>query len=341
MNQELKGPGKLLDSNGALAQRGWAKQLVLQYDAADIQANRLRIKEWDYYIVLNAEGRYGLATVIADNRYMGLATCTFFDYENGKQVDFLVPKIFPMGKLGMPPDSAAGDICCSDRHCILNYTLEPRGRHLYGRYTKSLLHGEIEFDIFLSQPPMDTMVIATPWAEKATAFYYNQKINCMRAEGYVKIGGKTYNFSPEKDFGTLDWGRGVWTYDNTWYWGSGSALVDGIPFGFNIGCGFGDTSAASENMLFYDGVCHKLDRLHFEIPKGSYLKPWRFVTNDGRFDMDFVPVYDNRTHISLGILSQNAHQVFGKLHGKAILDNGTALDIQDMFCFAEQVRNRY
>lgn len=72
----------------------------------------------------------------------------------------------------------------------------------------------------------------------------------MRASGKVLYGGKLYEFSPETDFGALDWGRGVWTYDNVWYWGSGSGDIDGHRFGFNIGYGFGDTSAASENVIF-------------------------------------------------------------------------------------------
>ncbi len=341
MQQQLKGSGKLLRADGSLAQAGWAKQLVLEYSAADVRGKKLRLKEWDYYIVLNAQGKYGLATVVADNRYMGLVTCTFFDYENGVKQDFIVPKLFPMGKLGMPGDSSSGDVRYRDRHCSLSYTLSPGGRHLRGTYEKSLFHGAVEFDIRLSQPPMDTMVIATPWAEDKRAFYYNQKINCMPAEGYVKLDGKTYGFAPEQDFGTLDWGRGVWTYDNTWYWGSGNGWVEGKPFGFNIGYGFGDTSAASENMLFYDGVCHKFDRLHFEMPKDSYLKPWKFISNDGRFDMDFTPVYDNRTDINAVILAQDAHQVFGRINGKAVLDDGRALEIRDLFCFAEQVHNRY
>ena len=53
---------------------------------------------------------------------------------------------------------------------------------------------------------------------------FNQKINCMRASGYFLFDGKRYEFNPTADFGTLDWGRGVWTYDNTWYWGSGNWL---------------------------------------------------------------------------------------------------------------------
>ena len=66
----------------------------------------------------------------------------------------------------------------------------------------------------------------------------------MPAEGYMSFDDVTYWFSPDKDYGTLDWGRGVWTYDNTWYWGSGNGTVGGKAFGFNIGYGFGDTSAA-------------------------------------------------------------------------------------------------
>ncbi len=61
----------------------------------------------------------------------------------------------------------------------------------------------------------------------------------MRASGWIKYDGVRYAFDPSTDFGTLDWGGGVWTYDNTWHWGSGNADIGGVPFGFNIGYGFG------------------------------------------------------------------------------------------------------
>ena len=125
------------------------------------------------------------------------------------------------------------------------------------------------------------MTIATPFDKKAH-FYFNQKINCLRAEGRVNYKGIDYTFQKEDSFGVLDWGRGVWTYKNTWYWGSGSGQVAGVPFGFNIGYGFGDTSAATENMLFYAGKAHKLSEVVFNIPtdsngKDDYLKPWTFT----------------------------------------------------------------
>jgi hypothetical protein len=188
---------------------------------------------------------------------------------------------------------------------------------------------------------MDTMVIATPWSDNKKAFYYNQKINCMRASGKASFDGKDYVFNPETDFGTLDWGRGVWTYDNTWYWGSGNGVIEGKPFGFNIGYGFGNTAAASENILFYDGVAHKLDDVIFNIPDDSYMKPWTFTSSDGRFEMDFVPVLDRAAKISLGVIVTDQHQVFGKMSGKAMLDDGKVLEIKDLLCFAEDVHNKY
>lgn len=151
----------------------------------------------------------------------------------------------------------------------------------------------------------------------------------------------TYWFSPEKDYGTLDWGRGVWTYDNTWYWGSGNGTIAGKPFGFNIGYGFGDTSAATENILFYDGKGHKLDDVTFHIPEDDYMKPWTFTSSDGRFEMEFVPVLDRAASMSAFVVSTDQHQVFGKMSGRAVLDDGRFIDLKDFMCFAEKVHNKY
>ena len=188
------------------------------------------------------------------------------------------------------------------------------------------------------------MVICTPF-EKDGHFYYNQKINCMRAAGEVTIGARRWVFSPEDSFGVLDWGRGVWTYHNTWYWGSASGLAGGVPFGFNIGYGFGDTSAATENMLFYDGKAHKLSQVTFHIPmkdgREDYMSPWTFSSDDGRFEMDFVPVLDRAACTSAGIIKSDQHQVFGRFSGTAVLDDGTRLDIHDLMGFAEKVENKW
>ena len=203
----------------------------------------------------------------------------------------------------------------------------------------------IKGSITLEKMDDDSMVIATPYKESKVHFYYNQKINCMPASGKVEFDTKEYIFDEKNSFGTLDWGRGVWTYKNTWYWGSASGLYEGKRFGFNIGYGFGDTSNASENMLFYEGKGHKLSQVTFNIPqkdgKDDFLSPWTFTSDDGRFEMDFVPVMDRAANTDFIILGSNQHQVFGRFSGKAILDDGRIIEIKDFLGFAEKVANKW
>lgn len=169
----------------------------------------------------------------------------------------------------------------------------------------------------------------------------------MRAEGWFSFDGKRYVFNSENEaLATLDWGRGVWTYDNTWYWGSGQMILEnGIRFGFNIGYGFGNTSAASENMLFYNGTSHKLADVSFNIPmengKYQYTKPWTFTSSDGRFEMKFNPIIDRQAPLDIKFMCMLPHQVFGKMSGTAILDDGTKIEIKDKLVFAERVHNKW
>ena len=141
----------------------------------------------------------------------------------------------------------------------------------------------------------------------------------------------------------LDWGRGVWTYHNTWYWGSASYHVGGVPFGWNIGYGFGNTSAASENVLFYNGRAHKLSQVKFNIPGGErdFMSPWTFTSDDGRFEMDFVPVLDRAACTDVKLIKSDQHQVFGMFTGKAVLDDGTVIEVRDFPGFAEKVENKW
>ena len=338
MQHEITQNGPLLNANGTLREPGWARSLLLDYRRADVKAGKLRIKEWDYYIITNDS--FGVALTIADNSYMGLISASVLEFEKPWEQTTTVLTAFPMGKYGLPETSSAGDTLYGDKRVQMAFRVQPGERRLSCRFARFLGEDALELELTLAQPPMDSMVIATPF-DAPRAFYYNQKINCMPASGVMTLGSRRFEFAPETSFGTLDWGRGVWTYDNTWYWGNGNGIVNGKPFGFNIGYGFGNTSAASENLLLYGGVAHKLSRVQFNIPEESCLKPWTFSSDDGRFEMDFVPVIDRVARTNALIIESDQHQVFGRFTGRAVLDDGTPLELKDFLGFAEKVRNRY
>ncbi len=341
MQHEITYSRPLLDGNGNIAEPGFARSLLPVYSRSSIKASPLRIKEWDYYLVNN--GEFALALTIDDNGYMGLDSISLLDFRTGLNITTSPMSLMPLGKIGLPETSVKGDTRHSGKGFEIIFENPGNGRRrLIARMEKFGPEGGIDADVVLSDEPKESMVICTPF-EKQGHFYFNQKINCMRASGTVRYGGRDYVFSPDVSFAVLDWGRGVWTYHNTWYWGSASYHINGVPFGWNIGYGFGDTSAATENMLFYDGKAHKLSNVKFNIPGGEkdFMSPWTFTSDDGRFEMDFVPVMDRASCTDLKLIKSDQHQVFGRFSGKAVLDDGTVLEISDFPGFAEKVENKW
>ena len=331
----------LLDAAGNLNEPGYAKTLLPRYRRADIRANRLRIKEWDYYLINN--GRFALALTVADNGYMGMDSISLLDFEKGWEITTSPMSLLPLGKLHLPETSVRGDVRHGGKHHDLAFENDGSGRRvLTARMENFGPKGALSAQIELSGTPEESMVICTPFG-KEKHFYFNQKINCLRASGEVSYGGRVYVFDPAESFAVLDWGRGVWTYQNTWYWGSASGLADGVPFGWNIGYGFGDTSAATENMLFYDGKAHKLSQVTFHIPGGErdFLSPWTFDSDDGRFEMDFVPVLDRASCTDVKLIKSDQHQVFGRFTGRVVLDDGREIRVKDFPGFAEKVENKW
>lgn len=344
MRQRRLTPGPLLDDEGVLVEAGWSNAEVRTYDRNRVTASRLRIKEWDYYCVLSdgGDGPFGLALTVADNGYMGLLGVSWLDLASGDETteNSLVP--FPAGRLRLPASADHGDVVVDRGGIHIEYRNEGNARRLIVDHPRFGGGRGLSGELLLAQPPMDRMAIATPFPRARKAFYYNQKINCLPAQGTITVGGRDHAFDPRTAFGVFDWGRGVWTYDNTWYWGSASGVHDGTPFGFNIGYGFGDTTAASENMLFHDGVAHKLDRVHFHLPRDTYDgAPWRFTSNDERFEMEFEPILDRAADVNALVIRSTQHQVFGRFSGIATLDDGTRLTVDGLLGFAEEVRNRW
>jgi hypothetical protein len=343
MQNEIRKNLNLLDGNGCITEEGWARFPYWKYDREAIKASALRIKEWDYYAVLSEDKKYGLTFTISDLGYLGLSAICFLDFEKRyfKQIDTM--SILPMGKTAFPADSDNGSVAFADKKVSIEL-MAGKGKRYIKFESPDMIDASgnkgLKGEITLMQPEaLESMVIATSWKENRKAFYFNRKINCMPASGYFTIGTKKYSFEPGKDFGVLDWGRGNWTYKNRWYWGSASGLADGVPFGWNIGYGFSDRTPATENVIFYSGKAHKITDVTFHIDTSDYLKPWKFTSSDGRFEMAFEPAIDRDSAVNLGILKSVQHQVFGYFTGKAVLDDGKIVEIKDFLGFAEDVLN--
>ena len=339
--QHRLSPGPLLDEQGNLLEAGYAFDLVKEYDRKKIKGLKGRIKEWDYYYI--GDNEYGVALTIDDNSYMGLASVSVLDYKNKTEVTKSFIKWFTYGKVGFPSSSKDGDVFIEGKQYSLYFGNKNGKRHLVC-HMKNLVKGQdFDCDITLNETNGHSMVIATPFNKKKH-FYYNQKINLLKAHGYFTFGKINHQFH-KIALGVLDWGRGVWTYSNTWYWSSLNAHQDGHNIGFNLGYGFGDTSKASENMFFYDQEVYKLEDVVFEIPQDEkgryqYMKPWTFRSEKGDINLTFTPCIDRYANTNALIIQSKQHQVFGYFSGTIKVED-KEFHLNNLLGFAERVTNRW
>lgn len=333
--------GALLNEKGDLAEAGYATSLVKTYDRKAIKAAGMRIKEWDYYYI--GDQRFGIALTIADNSYMAMASISVLNYKHNTQTTKSPMKWFTFGKTKLPSSSVDGDVSLVGKGFSMVFKNTNGKRHLVCHMDNFRGDEAFDCDITCELTTPHSMVIATPFKKKKH-FYYNQKINLLSCSGSFSVGTGSYIFKPEC-LGVLDWGRGVWTYKNTWYWSSLNGQYDGHNIGFNLGYGFGDTSAASENMLFYDQEVFKLDDVKFNIPVDSkgkelFTDPWTFTSEKGDIDLKFVPMFDRASDTNALIIRSNQHQVFGKFSGTFKVD-GREIKFENLVGFAEKVMNKW
>ena len=118
-----------------------------------------------------------------------------------------------------------------------------------------------------------------------------------------------------------------------------AAPRSGSRVGLNLGFGFGDTSAATENTLLVDGRIHKLGQLTFEYDNTNFMKPWRMRSD--RVELTFTPFLDRTAKTNLLLIRSEVHQMFGHYEGTVADDSGVDVEITGLVGWAEEHQARW
>jgi hypothetical protein len=345
MQTELTHSTPLLKEDGSLAQVGWARYPILDcnLEKAAFYPRGLRllqfarIKRWDYYAIFTPR-RFFSAT-IADLGYAANLFVYTMDLENGDLHEEGL--VVPFG-LGVRLSQQTVGVCkYQAKGVCLHFQTHPGLRQISVDWPSFHDGRGIEAEISLSQVQgHESMNIVIPIGQRR--FYYNHKINCLPASGRLKYGDYQEELSPQTCLGQLDWGRGVWEYSSFWNWASASGFLNGgRTVGLNLGTGFGDTSAATEDALVLDGRVYKLDRVHWDYVSGDYMQPWKFRDDHGRLDLIFTPFKDRTATTHLGIIDSEVHQMFGHYRGLVVADDGEKIRLDGLLGFAEEHKARW
>ncbi len=337
----------LLGTDGSLLAKGWARHNVFDYNRNYVKTGIMSRKEWDFYQV--SDGRYMVQLSFANITIGGYVAAKLIDLEKGEQV-VDATQLFLLGKNRLIPP-AKGDVPNRFAEKIgkaqFDFDTKETSRRLWFKMPIKGKTVECEFSMDI-MPELENITTVLPFAGDSTKYFMTTKQNCMPCEGTFKYGDDVYSFGKEDSFCALDWGRVNTPHEMVWYWGNGSSYITDANgekhiFGFEITWAIGDESNATETCIFYDGKAHKFGAVDVEtFPKpDKFMQPWKFISEDGRFNMTMTPTFDHHSDMNVGVARMHTHQVHGLWSGDVILDDGTKLEIKDMYAFCEYVENKW
>ena len=121
-NHEVTERQPLLGADGKIAEPGWARRPVWEYDRSRITAPAFRIKEWDYYLVMNEN--YGAAFTLSDNGYVGLQSVSLLNFREGWEHTETILTALPMGRMKLPASSEKGTVQYRDKKLRMEFRVE-------------------------------------------------------------------------------------------------------------------------------------------------------------------------------------------------------------------------
>jgi hypothetical protein len=110
-----------------------------------------------------------------------------------------------------------------------------------------------------------------------------------------------------------------------------------MPYLFNLGDGFGDDQAGTENLVVYDDVAHKLGRVTWSHDPADPMVDWSFEADDGRLSLMLHPIAPEISDLDLGAKFSHLRKAYGTYSGTIVLDDGTELVVVDVPGFAERM----
>ncbi len=334
MQKELNSKIELLNSKGELNFKGYAKKMNFIYNRDKVKYFPLKLKEWNFYQFISS--KYVIQLTIGHVSYMCSVTATLINLENGDKKEVNVMKPFFIPKLELDPENNSFSEF-KEKDFYMSFEVKDDKRILYFKgKNKKYQNVEIKLDVD-NDPNNEKMVIATPF-NKSTQFYLNYKENYYKANGYARFDDLVVDFT--NSTGLVDWGRGVWPYKHEWFWGNLTSNINGVPFGFNIGWGFGNLENATENMFFYNKKAYKIGELKVSRDVNDYMKSWILKDDEDSIYLEFTPLYDNYTENKYVVIDTHCNQVYGYFKGYIKVDN-QKIEFENLLAFIEHAVNKW
>ena len=291
--------------------------------------NAFREKRWCYAGIVSPDLFFGAAVVHLG--YAASAFCFGLDRETGKLTEFTtVCPPFGRVRYDRNPETGTSRFKGPGRQIEISGDLS-ENKHLRVNLDRPAITAEVDFstggqDFLPVHFPMDMGRGKTAFTTKAAG---------MRAKGRIRLGGNTFDLSPDSAFALWDWTHGAYHRETFWNWtcgaGRGVEAGDGEAshrIGFNFSRDVYENGQL-ENTLWVDGQPEPVAAMEYTYDTKAPLSPWTIESEDGRIKLKFFPRGLRRANENYLVLASRFIQPCGRFEGKIMTRSGVELILED------------
>ncbi|MDR2658563.1 MAG: DUF2804 domain-containing protein [Spirochaetaceae bacterium] len=333
---EITAPVSIFDDVGKLCNFGWARGPFFHYDRNLLWTPARSITETERYIIFSPTHLFAFELYDAGIfGHISICAVSLLDKTISSKFEKLP---FPMGILELPNQSEDTVIKKVVKGSLMEFICIENGGRIIKIDSPHLTHnnrlrGEV---VLIAQEEAQSISTHSQWRRQKERFQLIRCSPCYTVEGVMQFENKPHLFNKGRAWGIYEWIRNVRPKKDIHYWASACGMHKGRQIGFNVGYGSADSSAGTENAFFVNGVLHKLDQVTFKISPSNWLEPWHFTSNNERLEMNFVPIQRNFYQNNFLFYSLRVRQFFGFFSGRVVLDDGVAINFNNITGFAER-----
>jgi hypothetical protein len=294
---------------------------------------RLRLKEWQHWVLIHPEISVSVAVVSA--KFIDVTWCAIFD-RAGRQVQEASHDLFP-GSVHVAKE--VYDDCCrvsKKGYAIDIINLLKDSRHeiridIAERPGFPAVKGQLVARESLDE--VSPLVAALPFASGLP--FYSHKVPCP-LEGQLTIGGREYHFDRTTCIALLDEHKAYYPYKTFWKWATfayrdkGERII-GVNLTHNV---IPESDKWNENAIWIGKDISLVGPARFSIPKNP-MEQWRIDTEDGNVALIFTPLGLRKKDTNL-LLSRSCYvMAFGHFSGRLTDKEDKSHEIKDAFGLTE------
>jgi len=293
----------------------------------------IQTREWQAFQVNNEQ--YFVMIAIYNAKKISLLQCIIFDKTQQKKYKYEA-KVSPLkmsisnGLYNTKSSYHSKHINYNIEHDIEQHWLSIRIEWKMSKDLPALIfHVEGNHNIHQYEP----LVVCLPFSEKR-AMYSHKCL--MPAKGNMQLGNENIVFLPENSSIIIDDHKGYYPYVTRYNW------VTALGFDKNknrIGLNITHNQALNpekfnENCLWINGKLIDLPFCTFQRENGDR-NTWQISDSKHRVQLKFTPKVDNFVHMNVLLFHSNYYGPYGELSGTIQMEDGSIINIENLFAMGE------